>query len=192
MRRQPFPEWSALLKNADQTGGAIYDMLIHDYDAINWLLGVPTSVIANGITNPRSGGLDQAQALIDYAEGTGVVDGGMIQPESYPFTSRLEVLCERGAIEYHFQAGGRSFEVGTPTNRLTVYREQGDPEVLPVAQSDPFANEVGYFIDCIRNGAPAERATPRTARLAMQVALAAKASAETGQRITLDPSATSL
>lgn len=192
VRRQPFPEWSALLKSADLTGGAIYDMLIHDYDAINWLLGVPTSVVANGITNPRSGGLDQAQALIGYAEGTGVADGGMIQPESYPFTSRLEVLCERGAIEYHFQAGGRSFEVGTPTNRLTVYRGQGDPEVLPVEQSDPFANEVGYFIDCIRNGEPASRATPRAARLAMQVGLAAKASAETGQRIALDPLATSL
>ncbi len=172
VRRQPFPEWSALLKNADQTGGAIYDMLIHDYDAINWLLGAPASVVAHGIRNPRSGGHDQAQALITYAAGTGVADGG--------------------AIEYHFQAGGRSFEVGTPTNRLTVYRAGGDPEVLPVEQSDPFANEVAYFIDCVRTGAPAARATPRAARLAMQVGLAAKASAETGQRIVLDPLATSL
>ncbi|MBA3378857.1 MAG: Gfo/Idh/MocA family oxidoreductase [Chloroflexia bacterium] len=192
VRRQPFPEWSALFKTADQTGGAIYDMLIHDYDAMNWILGAPLSVVANGIRNPRSGGLDQAQVLIGYESGTGVADGGMIQPESYPFTSRLEVLCERGAIEYHFQAGGRSFELGEPTNRLTIYREEGDPELMIVDQTDAYANEVGYFIDCIQAGTMAERATPRDARIALQAGLAAKRSAETGQRIALTGSMTSL
>lgn len=192
VRRQPFPEWSALFKAADQTGGAIFDMLIHDYDAINWLLGGPQSVVANGIRNPRSGGLDQAQVLIGYDGGTGVADGGMIQPESYPFTSRLEVLCARGAIEYHFQAGGRSFEVGESTNRLTVYRKDGDPELLHVDQTDGYANEVGYFIESIRTRTVAERATPRDARIALQVGLAAKASAETGERMVLTGSRTSL
>lgn len=192
VRRQPFPEWSALFKAADQTGGAIFDMLIHDYDAINWILGAPRSVVANGIRNPWSGGLDQAQVLIGYEGGTGVVDGGMIQPESYPFTSRFEVLCERGAIEYHFQAGGRSFEVGEPTNRLTLYREEGNPELLRVDQADAYANEVGYFIECVRAGTVAERATPCDARTALTVGLAAKASAETGERIVLAPPGTSV
>lgn len=193
VRRQPFPEWSTLFKAADQTGGAIYDMLIHDYDAMNWILGVPRSVVANGIRNSRSGGLDQAQVLVGYeGGGTGLADGGMIQPESYPFTSRFEVLCERGAIEYHFQAGGRSFEVGEPTNRLTIYPEDGDPELLAVDQSDAYANEVGYFVDCVRSGTAAERATPRHARVALRVGLAARQSAETGERIVLGATGASL
>jgi len=193
VRRQPFPEWSTLFKAADQTGGAIFDMLIHDYDAMNWILGTPRTVVANGIPNPRSGGLDQAQVLVGFeGGGTGVTDGGMIQPESYPFTSRFEVLCERGAIEYHFQAGGRSFEVGEPANTLTRYPEDGEPELLSVDQSDAYANEVGYFIDCIQAGARAERATPREARTALAVGLAAKRSAETGERILLGEAGTSL
>ncbi len=160
-------------------------MLVHDYDAMNWVLGTPTSVIANGILNPRSGGFDHAQVLIGYESGTGIADGGMIQPESYPFTSRLEVVCERGAIEYHFQAGGRSFEIGEPTNRLTVYRDHGDPELLAVEQTDAYANEVGYFIECIRNGVAAERATPRDAQVALKVGVAAMQSAESGERVVL-------
>jgi predicted dehydrogenase len=184
-RRQPFPEWSELLKRADQTGGAIYDMLVHDYDLLNWILGTPVAVSANGIANPRSGGLDHAQVLVTYDGGTGMAEGGMIQPESYPFTSRVEVLCEHGAIEYHFQAGGRSFEVGTPTNTLTLYPATGDPEVLPAPQTDAYENETGYFVDCIQSGVPADRATPRDALLAQRVGLAAIEAAASGGPVAI-------
>lgn len=184
-RRQPFPLWSALLKDASSTGGAIYDMLVHDFDAMNWVMGTPTRVTANGLRNQRSGGFDHAQVLVGYENGTGTAEGGMMQPESYPFTSRLEVLCENGAIEYHFQAGGRSFEVGQPTNSLKVYRAEGDPEELVVEQTDPYANETGYFIACIQRGVPATRATPADAQLALRVGLAAKLAAESGETVTL-------
>ena len=185
-RRQPYPAWLNGTGSAERTGGAIYDMLVHDFDALNWVLGTPTNVTAHGVWNPRSGGYDHAQVLIGYDGGTGMAEGGMIQPESYPFTSRLEVLCEHGAIEYHFQAGGRSFEVGEPTNSLKVYRNEGDPEVLEVAQSDAYVNETGYFIDCIRNGVPADRATPRDALMASRVGLAARESVEFQRTVGID------
>lgn len=184
-RRQPFPAWSTLFKRADTTGGAIFDMLIHDYDALNWVLGSPAAVTAHGLRNARSGGFDHAQVLVDYGDASGIADGGMMMPESFPFTSRIEILCEHGAVEYHFQAGGRSFEIGEPTNILTVYRNEGDPERRGVEQSDPYTNEVAYFIDCVRSGAPAERATVRDAYAASRVGLAAKESAETGKTVTL-------
>lgn len=184
-RRQPFPAWSSLFKRAEITGGAIFDMLIHDYDALNWILGTPRTVTAHGIRNARSGGMDHAQVLIGYDDATGIADGGMMMPESFPFTSRIEILCERGAVEYHFQAGGRSFEVGEPTNTLTVYPNEGDPQPVTVEQSDPYANEVAYFIACLRSGSRADRATVHDAYTAGQVGLGAKRSAETGETVTL-------
>ena len=184
-RRQPFPAWSSLFKQAEITGGAIFDMLIHDYDALNWILGVPRTVTAHGIRNMRSGGLDHAQVLIGYGDATGIADGGMMMPESFPFTSRIEILCERGAVEYHFQAGGRSFEVGEPTNTLTIYPEVGDPEPVTVEQSDPYTNEVAYFIACLRSGSPADRATVHDAYTAVRLGLGAKRSAETGETVVL-------
>ena len=39
--RQPFPAWSKLFSRADLTGGAVIDMMIHDYDALNWIFGPP-------------------------------------------------------------------------------------------------------------------------------------------------------
>jgi predicted dehydrogenase len=174
-RRQPFPAWSQLFARSDLTGGAVLDMMIHDYDVLNWILGTPDSVAGRGIKNPRSGGYDQVQVMIDYGSASGLVDGGMMMPESYPFTSVLHVLCEAGAFEYTFRAGGRSVEMGGGVNDLVFYPSQGDPETLTVEQQDPYLGEVAYFAECVKNGVPATRATPDEARLALKVGLAAQA-----------------
>jgi predicted dehydrogenase len=108
-------------------------------------------------------------------------------PDSYPFTSRFEVLCETGAVEYHFRAGGRSFEVGEPTNILTVYRNDGDLEVVEVEQSDPYENECAYFIECVRSGSVPDRSTTANAMMAMRLSLAVKASAERGTPVRIAP-----
>ena len=186
-RRQPFPAWSAIFSRADLTGGAVVDMMIHDYDALNWIFGDPIAVTARGITNPRSGGVDQVQVLIDYANGaSGLVDGGMMEPDSYPFSSRFEILCESGALEYTFRAGGRSVEMGAGVNTLDFFPAEGDPQRLTPSPADPYGAECAYFVECARTGAKAVRATPRDARAALAVALAAKASCERdGARVAI-------
>ncbi len=180
-RRQPFPAWSQLFSQSELTGGAVVDMMIHDYDALNWIFGQPVAVTARGSVNPRSRGIDQVQVLIDYEGGaSALVDGGMTLPESYPFSSRIEVLCEREALEYDFRAGGRSVEMGAGVNQLTLFPDSGDPQRLQVEQEDPYHAECAWFIDCLRTGKPADRATPADARLALAVALAARQSVEQG------------
>jgi predicted dehydrogenase len=179
-RRQPFPAWSELFSRSDLTGGAVIDMMIHDYDALNWLFGTPKTVDARGIKNPRSGGWDQVQALVDYGDASALIDGGMMMPESYPFSSSLQALCERGALEYHFRAGGRSVEMGAGVNDLICYPNEGDPFPIAVEQHDPYQAEIEYFVRCVDTGAPATRATPADARLALAVALAARASIDQG------------
>jgi predicted dehydrogenase len=179
LRRQAFPAWSQLFSRPDLTGGAVIDMLIHDIDALNWLFGAPVSVAARGRRNPESGGWDQAQIMIEYAGGgTAVIEGGMLMPDSYRFTSSLQLLCERGAIEYDFRAGGRSLEEGEGTNQLILFPAQGAPAVLAAEQVDPYLAECRYFVDCIRTGVPADRATPADARTALAVALAARQALE--------------
>lgn len=173
-RRQPFPAWSSLFARSDLTGGAVLDMMIHDYDALNWILGSPKTVVGRGVVNPRSGGFDQVQVMIDYGTASAQVDGGMMMPESYPFTSALHVLCETGSFEYTFRAGGRSVEMGGGVNELIYYPNDNPPQSLAVEQHDPYHSELAYFVDCIRTGTPVTRGTPEDARLALKVGLAAR------------------
>jgi predicted dehydrogenase len=184
-RRQPFPAWSALFARSDLTGGAVIDMMIHDIDALNWVFGTPQSVTANGIRNPRSNGWDQVQLLIDYGTASAVVDGGMMMPESYPFTSTLQVLGSEGFIEYDFQAVGRSVEETGGTNTLELFPNEGDPKTLEIEQRDPYLAEIEYFVECIRSGQPATRATAADARLALDTALAARESIETHRTVPI-------
>lgn len=177
-RRQAFPAWSALFSQSDLTGGGVIDMMIHDYDALNWVMGQPKAVVARGTKNPRSGGYDQVQVMIDYGDRWAQVDGGMMMPESYPFTSSLQVLCETGAVEYTFQAGGRSVEMGTGRNDLMLYPNEGDPSKIVPEQIDPYLAECQYWVECIREGKPATRATPADARLALKTGLAARRALE--------------
>lgn len=186
VRRQPAPNWTDGGPRGYLTGGSLHDMMIHDFDAANWIMGAPASAYAIGAYNPENEAVDQAQIMVSYDGGSATVDGGSMMPESYPFTSRFEVLCDNGAVEYHFRAGGRSFEVGEPTNVLTVYRSEGDPEVVEVEQSDPYENEIAYFVDCIRDGRPADRANPADALAAMRVSVAAQASVDQGPPVAID------
>jgi predicted dehydrogenase len=180
-RRQPFPAWSKLFAQSGQTGGAVIDQMIHDYDVLNWVIGAPKSVVGAGITNPRSGGgIDQVQVMLNYGDASALVDGGMMMPESYPFTSSFQILCERGAFEYNFRAGGRSVEMGGGKNDLTFFPNSGDPETLTPEPDDPYTGEARYFIECIVKGEPAVRATPADARLALKTALAAKKAVQSG------------
>jgi predicted dehydrogenase len=184
-RRQPFPAWSELFARSDLTGGAVIDMMIHDIDALNWVFGTPLSVTANGIRNPRSNGWDQVQILIDYGATSAVVDGGMMMPESYPFSSTLQVLGSNGFLEYDFRAGGRSVEEAGGTNELQLFPNEGNPEQIEVDQIDPYLAEIEYFVECIRSGQPATRATPAAARLALDTALAARESMESNRTVAL-------
>ena len=180
-RRQPFPAWSKLFSNSSLTGGAVIDQMIHDYDALNWIIGTPTSVAAHGVTNARSGGgIDQVQVMLNYGDASALVDGGMTMPESYPFSSTLQILCESGAFEYAFRAGGRSVEMGGGTNELMFFPNSGEPEILAPEPEDPYLGEARYFVECIANGEKALRATPADARLALKTALAARAAVISG------------
>lgn len=186
VRRQSFPRWTTLLRDSDLTGGAVVDMMIHDFDLLNWLFGPPERLTARGFRNPLSGGWDQVQVLLDYPGGrTATVDGGMMMPDSYPFSSELHLLGSAGAAEYRFRSDGP--DVAEPgQNDLWLFPQDGPASRLHGSGADPYAAEVAYFLDCIAAGRPADRATPTDARVALRVALAAKRSLDDGVSVEID------
>ena len=77
-------------------------------------------------------------------------------------------------------SGGRSVEMGAGVNELTLFPNEGEPLRLSPAQTDPYAAECAYFVDAVREGRSADRATPADALRALAVALGARESLERG------------
>lgn len=185
-RRSSFPAWSELYRKPELTGGAVVDLQIHDLDMLNWIFGEPLWVHAEGLKDPKGQGWDHNLITVAYGEAVAAAEGSVMMPPSYPFSSSLRVVCEKGCVEYNFRAGGRSVEMGSASGtELVVYPQQGESRVIIVEQEDPYQSQIDYFVECVRNGAPAERAAPKDALRALRVALAARESMQQGVRISL-------
>lgn len=178
-RLSPPADWNDWMADRSQSGGTAVDLLVHDFDQMNWLLGRPRSVFAR---EPAPG---HVLAVVEYDDASGVGEGSMRMPRSYPFSSNIRVLCERGVAEYAFSAapaedGGN---IGAPTapRGLLLYPPGGRPTTVPVESGDPWGPELEYFVECVETGREPEHGTGEQARDALRVALAANRSLESGR-----------
>jgi predicted dehydrogenase len=177
-RLSPPADWNEWMRDRAQSGGTPVDLMIHDFDQLNWLLGTPRSVYAS---EPAPG---HVHAVVDYGGASGVVEGSMSMPRSYPFSSNIRVLCDGGVAEYAFSAApaedGGNIGAATAPRGLRLYRDGAEPETVPVESADPWGPEIAYFVECVEQGRRPEQGTGEQAREALRVALAVRRSLESG------------
>ena len=178
-RLSPPADWNDWMADPAQSGGVPVDLLVHDFDQMNWLLGEPRRVYARA---PVPG---HVLAIVDYDETQGVAEGSMAMPGSYPFSSNVRVLCERGVAEYSFSAApaedGGNIGASSAPRGLRLYPAGGDPVTVPVESADPWGPELAYFVECVERGRAPEQGTGAQARDALALSLAAARSLESGR-----------
>jgi predicted dehydrogenase len=181
-RLSQLPAWADWFLNPAWSGGAVLDLCVHDFDALNWLFGAPKSVYARG-TELQPGLWNDVHALVDYGGVNGFVDGSEFMPQGYPFTAALKVIGEGGIVEFLFRAGGVSVEMGGGAS--LIVHEAGKAYSLTPRPGDPYDNQAAYFVDCLRKGIRPALGTPEQARLAVATADAARRSLESGAVVRL-------
>jgi predicted dehydrogenase len=185
LRLSPPVGWNDWMIDAARSGGVCVDLMVHDFDAMASLLGTPRRVFARAL---RSGPFDapqHCQAIVEHDGGSAIVEGGLMQPDSYPFTSGIRVLCERGVLEYPFSAapaadGGNIGGVDQAANRLRVHPADGPMRAVEVTSMDPWAGQVAAVLDWLGRGEAPTEATGAHATMALRVALAANRSLASG------------
>jgi predicted dehydrogenase len=182
-RLSPPVDWNEWIADASQSGGVPVDLLVHDFDQMNWLLGSPQRVFARAV---GTGGRAHVLALVEYERAEGSAEGSMLMPGSYPFSSNIRVLCERGVAEYAFRAepapeGGNIGAADPAARGLRLYRSGAEPETVPVESADPWGPEIAYFVECVEQGRKPKQGTGEQARDALRVSLAANRSLASGR-----------
>jgi predicted dehydrogenase len=178
-RLSPPADWNEWMGDRSQSGGTAVDLLIHDFDQMNWLLGAPRGVTAS---EPLPGHL---HALVEYDGAAGIGEGSMAMPRSYPFSSSIRVLGENGVAEYGFSAapveGEGNIGASSSARGLRLYPAAGEPATVPVESADPWGPEIDEFVSCVEDERHPEQATGEQATLALRVSLAANRSLASGR-----------
>ncbi|HZO98531.1 MAG TPA: Gfo/Idh/MocA family oxidoreductase [Gaiellaceae bacterium] len=169
-RLSPPADWADWLRDPAQSGGTPVDLMVHDFDQMNALLGAPRSVYA---TEPQPG---HVHAIVQYGDASGVAEGSTAMPRSYPSSSEIRVLGESGVAECAEGNGASSSARG-----LRVYPAGGEPRVEEAESAGPSRPELEAFVACVEEGRRPEQGTGEQARRALQVSLAAARSLASGR-----------
>lgn len=166
--------------NPDIGGGVVFDLLVHDFDLVNWFMGKPSSVVARGHRHGQ-GAYDQVAAIFDYNQGdrTALVDGNLHLQPPCGVRSTLRLICTRGHLEVetgHLHAPIRLFERDAGEMVLRVPAQDGLTGAL--------RGEYAEFLDAIE-GAPPTHLKLEHARTAIAMAASVIESASTGQEVSI-------
>lgn len=138
--------WQKRLLDPELGLGAL-EALIHDMDYLNWLLGTPQAIYAQGL-KAASGAWGQLQSLMTFSGGAQAqAESSYLVPLTFPLSMYLRVLAEKGTLVFDFR--GALSDRGTSTRRLVLTRVGRSPEVLEVPDQDAYVEEVAYFLKCV-------------------------------------------
>ncbi len=156
-RRCAAPGWSQWMQDSSKSGGGVFDLLIHDVDIALHMLGAPEAVSATGYeAMPR--GIDTITAQFVYPKiNTVTVTGGWHHPKAYPFSMEFTVVGDEGTLE--FSSDGRP---------LTLYRANGEQELVETPEVDGYLAELRYFLECAEAGRKPELCPPEESAAAVK------------------------
>jgi len=173
-RRCAAPAWSAWLTDAAQSGGGIFDLLIHDIDFCLHAFGKPAAVTASGYED-LARGLDWIVGQLWYpAIGAVALSGGWHHPKAFPFSMEFTIVADNGTLEYS-SAGAALAEFGA----------DGEQHPLTLPEVDGYREELEYFLDCVTRGVKPEACPPEESAAAVELArLLLESRARNGEKIT--------
>jgi len=153
-------------------GGAPFDLLIHDFDVLNWFLGEPERIVAQGRRHDQ-GAYAYLTASLTYPTGAvATVEGGFVLRPGAPFRATMRLIGDRGHLE---------LDTADSSHPIHVAIEDCPVEKLPAPAGDPpfdgIAAEWIEFLEAI-DGHPPTRLRLEDARLAVHCAERAVRSAD--------------
>jgi predicted dehydrogenase len=131
------PQWSSdFYANNAASGGALFDLHVHDVDFVTWRLGAPRFVSSTGTD-------EHVTSLYHYENGPQhvVVEGGWDHTPGWSFKMAFTVVFERATADYEF---GRA-------NELVLARD-GASTPIAVDAHNGYDGEVRHFLSVLASG----------------------------------------
>ena len=165
VRSCPFPTWGGWFLQPDESGGGVFDLLIHDFDQSIALLGMPDRITVEPV-NSGSNSADSVDCVLRYSPADNPdapcvdISGGWFA-DGRPFSMSFHVRFAEADLIYE-------------NNLLSVQRAGAAAESVPLPSIDPYAEQLRYFIECCRNHRFPSECPPESSASAVALALAVR------------------
>lgn len=178
------PFWSRWFQLPEKSGGALYDLHMHEIDYIHYLLGDVKSVYAVGSQN-KYGAWNHVMTTLTFTNGAkAFMEASHKMPETFPFTMSLRLQAKGETIDF-YSASGKNIEDTEGGDRRFLRYSADKVELLTVDSRDPFEIELQYFLDCIRKGQENEIVPLEDVLYTIRLMEAIECSLVGGRKITL-------
>ncbi|HXG47552.1 MAG TPA: Gfo/Idh/MocA family oxidoreductase [Methylomirabilota bacterium] len=165
--------------NGAESGGALFDLHVHDADFVQFCFGRPQSVYATGYSK-FSGAIDHvvtqyrvADRAIVHAEGSWAMTPG------FGFNMSYTVNFERATADYDSARGPEA---------LRLCEAGAAPRTVACDGSDGYIGELRHFVEAIRTGRPPTVVTPADGLASIELCAAEEQSVQTGRAVALSES----
>lgn len=179
------PNWTTWHRDVRKSGGGLFDLHIHDVDYMVHLFGDVERVYAIGDKDKNDCWNHVMSSLTFKGGQRATIEGAFEMTENYPFTMSMRIVGQKASYEYSFVAGFNLENVGGAKRSAVLFANGKEPEVQKIDETDAYLVELRYFVDCITNKRPVERAMPRHSLYVLKVILAIQESLETGKVVTV-------
>jgi predicted dehydrogenase len=153
-------EWMDRRVSFGSSGGALFDLLIHDIDYVNYILGKPGSIKCNYLPGLLSKH-DYITALWSYfnRDLNVKIEGGNIFHSNFPFQAGYMAQFEKASVQYS-TIQGDVLQIATDSKL----------EEIPSGQAgEGFYNEIAYFSQCINQNRPPVECMPESSLQTIQL-----------------------
>mgnify|MGYP001819217854 CR=1 FL=1 len=167
-----------------KSGGMMLDLMIHDLDYARWVAGEVETVFAKKISSEHTGAQgDHGLVILRHRSGAiSHVEGSWAYPPPL-FRTRFEIAGSNGLLQHD----------SSKTAAINLHlHDTGDEDIpdVPLPGSplheDPYATQIKTFYQSLINNDPAP-VSGADGLAALQLALAAIESANSGRPVTIEP-----
>jgi predicted dehydrogenase len=166
----------------EKSGGMMMDLMIHDFDYARWVAGEVESVFAKNISSRHpQAPIDYGLAILTHRNGTLThVEGSWAYPPPL-FRTRLEIAGADGWLEFD---SSKTAAIGLHLQQTPTETPDVPLPSSPLSES-PYTSQLKAFYAALVNDTPIP-VTAADGLAAVQIALAAIESAQTGKAVRLE------
>lgn len=146
-------QWKEKQQAFGSSGGALFDLVVHDIDFLNYVLGVPQKILSHTYPGYLSQH-DYMSALWNYANRniTARIEGGNIFHSGFPFQAGYMARFEKASILYT-----------TLQPDFIGFSDHDKSWKIPAGDANEgFYNEIAYFYTCIENNTQPLKCSPQS------------------------------